>query len=1703
MSDIKDFLKNDLADGPLKMKIDSFIESIISSGPKPFLSKVLDGLSTIESSFTYLNEKESRGAILGLSESEDFRNLLKLQRDFLIMEHETLSSILHDLTKLQKINYIEDFSTIISHIKKIESYDTVLIHYVPVIESLSLMLDPFLCPNPYSVSITDIFTISRQFEQDWKLAYWKGLCQYIFFTHAIGFVKSVDYGDNPSIDSKGDFSDHIRTAIDNGAIELLLFIASDINHACTTFEPFYDIRTELRYYVPTYNSIGEPKPWFLDIIYPTLEKICEASINHLHHIFNEMKSNEEDIYRTQSTLTSYDDQAPISGMDLERFFIFVTCLYYNRPDAALPFWADTEGELYGFVLWASHCEVVFMSAAFCTMLAALASGPECAQAVNKFLLVGTSSTTLAFKSKKVEKVSWNLIHQAISRTISNLKPPQPPPSSLLLSKAKVIADIPKLDTSNVILLTSYVHILSQVVKYSPTARDFLFNTTFQVLKQSHEEPKNIQKIHPLALALRDNQSEPTNNIPVGRPQSIFTTLLDFLSFYTPLYGPILYTFAGFARSSKREINDHIWTALDQWLFNTTIAFPQNEYLSPNTPPKDRISKLIDKYSTVLGLVSLLQSLIDRPSEDDSGLYSLPFPENIGGKYRVPGVWPYVEFVINGVFYVAVNKLNMGKPFYYLIQQPALQFMLNCLKRFDPEIPIISASTGIDTDAIVKTSSYNDYVLAHPSSIAMSFLFSSDIYNSLIKVASVDYDTIQNLPESHPEVSILINSLKIINDILNLQNIFIDIIKATGISNNVNPIQLSTHGLTSFEDAILYNLSLIPKLALYVSSPNTTLARISLRLLDRLSHSSQFTAPSYSTVDSRIRGNRMLSILETVDESVKIKEGFVEQLDRLEDSYEIPEDAEPNLGMIIKEEILQFLYMNMSKNSREASASHLLLGFKIESDGSLSLDTARGGILSEISLLQTILRISRESLQAMTGSYIPYEPSNICCLCFKIIEILIKNPISSYLILGYLREQDYFLSQLKEEPVVDLQALWEEVPFIDEPFFYTSPACKSMIAFMDKRASLLECLSVEIHSVAISGSLSLASKYIETLVNMDLQGINSFGTSDATRILSFLDVLEFNVPSKSPIDEEIITNFGEQLVSYYLRHESELDDNCAIADLRFLLKLKGLEFVKSNNIQSINDPDFQRASEYVVEQFSRNRLLERLRQTQLSCLRSWSKLLLVIVNDADMTPSDRTNLLLESFQAVLHKLSVYSVNDAEYAETIASLLVSLYSIYLDDVKAIESKSNNGGSMGLTRVSPFVSTALTIKKGSADRTYNLFKAVVSSILTPISTPTLRSELYVIAYKYLKNALSDPTLTKDSQLIKRSIQVIRSSGDKLIELIATDALNGEGTTRLTAYILLEVFATLSIRADSTFLLDTLIKYNFLLLIVETISYSDSEIVRQNTDSQSSGPTLSRKYGSTSGVTSSTRRYYELTIFKVTLSLLIQLVRVPKGARYIAQCGLFEILKTCKFLRIDPDVGIDIRPAFRSKALDPADNAHKQFGADIKSRHFSSVLLRNNHSHDHHLGNGPLLYSHARSTETTSSASPSDPQTTFYDLVGPTFQLITAIMLTSGSANENILSKVKSFLQSHELLVVALLRKDTFSETHENSTSSAGDTFSFGTNQSSTKLGSNTSLKSGLASVVNGEDAAQIVKSKKISSIIKHIVLLVSLTGYINSSS
>jgi nuclear pore complex protein Nup205 len=111
-------------------------------------------------------------------------------------------------------------------------------------------------------------------------------------------------------------------------------------------------------------------------------------------------------------------------------------------------------------------------------------------------------------------------------------------------------------------------------------------------------------------------------------------------------------------------------------------------------------------------VGLLRALVS-PSSDDIGLNdSLPFSELLGSAYRMPGVEPYVDFILGRVF--GMKTVEIQDPVQLrVLRWNCLDFIASCLSTFNEDLVVFANQSTVSIDSAMATSSLAAYVRLHP------------------------------------------------------------------------------------------------------------------------------------------------------------------------------------------------------------------------------------------------------------------------------------------------------------------------------------------------------------------------------------------------------------------------------------------------------------------------------------------------------------------------------------------------------------------------------------------------------------------------------------------------------------------------------------------------------------------------------------------------------------------------------------------------------------------------------------------------------------------------------------------------------------------------------------------------------------------------------------------------------------------------------
>jgi len=200
-----------------------------------------------------------------------------------------------------------------------------------------------------------------------------------------------------------------------------------------------------------------------------LEHLIQLFISHLADVLKQIRLVEEDKALAEGSLFDYSEQSLQQNNEerdysLEVFFLLISQLYSNRPDAGEVFLTDPDSALFGFLNWASGVKPVSMLWTFLDLTASLAEGPNSSVAVNNLFSQDTSDQP---RSKRFHQ-SWGLIFGAIQYYAENLSPP--PAGNASIGRAPVAYDRLEIDEETTIVLKTYLRLIRNVAANSHDAK---------------------------------------------------------------------------------------------------------------------------------------------------------------------------------------------------------------------------------------------------------------------------------------------------------------------------------------------------------------------------------------------------------------------------------------------------------------------------------------------------------------------------------------------------------------------------------------------------------------------------------------------------------------------------------------------------------------------------------------------------------------------------------------------------------------------------------------------------------------------------------------------------------------------------------------------------------------------------------------------------------------------------------------------------------------------------------------------------------------------------------------------------------------------------------------------------------------------------------------------------------------------------------
>ncbi|KAL3235176.1 Uncharacterized protein RNJ44_02964 [Nakaseomyces bracarensis] len=1525
-----------------------------------FTEDILASFDIISKQLSEIKQEVNRHHIL---ENNDiiFKQGTKFKRDFLSGEYDLLSQILYGLSKRNIFTRnLESLKSVINYSSKLESSDIFVVYFLPTIINVLSNLNAFEDQHVFTLHKELKGEITNKQDEIYKTPF-KVLSIFIFLTYMIGWCKDKPDLRVTKLNFKTDIDDPMTIAVELGAIELLLIIIADISDADVSNEIlYYDFRLLLERHLPRLL----PKQLIDDNILNEYTKMPifprnnnkTITSNTGSSIGNNFNSSNNTVNFNNGLLTQNRLQTTVSQLNLNP-----RMSANEKKHVSLMSKINSEALLFKAGL--SELFLTFFSESVHNFFQTFIS--DCAFLLTK-LKDAEEDSLLSGEDLDLDDIAVKADLERFFLSIYYFYASKPTYCAAYWDDKESAAYgfIEWASKCNDNLMKSCYYLMLgslssgqdnalNVYYYFGDANPTSWKKISEIIEEyskriiniskivQSKEQENAVEVNPTILALEEGLNEETivylsslltliTSVTKGLDVEnkitllnlLLTPLFSFLTCDTPLVGACFNTISHLVPNleSERAI---IWHQLDRLLFKSN-----NE---SNVSGTNAFASLLTNYTDVLGFLDLLDKLLAINTTACNGKYlrfgTLQYPTKLGSAYRKVGVWPYIEFIFSDIF---VDSEKISDPQKKLeIQNKILHIAQSCLYSFDYSVILNSITVGANLDNLVNSDNFFSYIQETCATAFFNQIYQEKVYTALFSIASMGIDEFPVLVSKNSQVQNNLSlALSIINATLEHEGTFVEeminIIKRAGSTNYAIPKYFGSHGLKSFYETIFFNLKFVAYLGLYIGLDNNDIPVTALDILFKLSNHFNSTEPD------PVIGDKLFTLFDSVDESARIKDAFICQIDNTI-------TTESNLQLKIR--IIEFLVTNLNMNPSKPNLAHVLLGF--QSDKNFSLGPSFTTFISSgTSLFQSIINLLISALNELTGYEIDYAPMRIAATSLELIEILCKSSLTGNIVIDYISDKNIIKQIMDIDPQISKHTKWngrslEQDLDSSKNNFINSESIGAYLEFLKYRTSIIQFLSGMIHSISLKGTVLQVTPYTNYLVSNSIY---------SARIFSLLDPLHYDCFNNKIDNTDSLDLFKNLPVNLERinRKETCTGNIFDFSELDSLLELHqrtySIALSKSEQFNAKVNQEITAVKESITEHLVRTESFK----LQLGILHNWVQLVQIIVSDGNLDSQMRNSFILEVFDMVTPKISVYVDLDVTFAEELVSLMVFLFHIYNQST----NQTNNQHSLD-------------------SKLHNLFKVCIRGITSPLSSLNLRSDFYVIANNYLVKIL------KNSQSAIAIIKDLRINSEKLVDVICNDAIYGEGSNRITGLLLLDSLVRLANYNKENFIVTTLGKSTKLLHIIRSLRNTDS-LLNSTTENINLDNLL-----------------YELTAFKATAYLLIRIAESREGAASLMQNKIFQILGELSFLKIDPDLGLEL--------------VFDEFSKN------SSSILRVNITLD-----DPLLLENENNS------------ISIFELIIPIFQLITAILISSGSSNKAIINETKSLLEKYRKLILGTFKRD-----------------------------------------------------------------------------
>lgn len=742
-----------------------------------------------------------------------------------------------------------------------------------------------------------------------------------------------------------------------------------------------------------------------DFFVPSLQQLVERFIQRFARLLRFFKARDDEEYATQEQQARLQvaqgagvmpvaQPAATGSKEFPSFVVLVGDLFRGYIDGGLAFWTD--GRLHNFLRMSSEARSLVTRKEVLGMLAALGTGPRSSEHCFEFL---GGSQALSYGQQNAGYtggLSWFVLFQALQTY------------SQLLNNATTTVGI--LPDHEVELVRSFLAVLTQVAKFNATARNIL------------SQMRGFESLVVLVLCA----------VPVK------------------LKAALLEAIAAFCVGKGENIAERVWALVENQQLLQTFNIPVSGIMNSGVfVDLEQTEAPNMVFPATQAFVDLLTTLM----ETTGGVG--PALDNLGSGRRKPGVWPYVDYVVDLVLLKLRSRSYVDPKERWRLQEACLRFVEVCLSTMNLTMPV----TGRAADYLAKAPGSGDQidvsaVLYHAGFQLMTKTLSGPKFKLLEEVLEVVRSGVDAVNRNQAGTPFFVKSclraLRILYKITQNQRSFVETCSTLSAAGVEPPFASNLpSNITTLDQFVLYRSDVIAKLAGFVGcAVDDEIAWLAVKILHFLSQSPSFGGPGgTSAAATTNRINRLVSIIRQSPDRDAIIQAFADRLDvedASDDVPDMPRDAPMEMDMVfggtglpspapstvpkysVRAAILDLVLDNLVPQVVAPSIAHLLLGYDVQR--SLAQSVLKNP-KTDPSVTLNVLHVVVDLIQRGTDDKTEGPPNlqnifwirhpNLAEKCYHLLYLLCADPQTSTATLQYLRTESFLSRQLRMLPSSDL------------------------------------------------------------------------------------------------------------------------------------------------------------------------------------------------------------------------------------------------------------------------------------------------------------------------------------------------------------------------------------------------------------------------------------------------------------------------------------------------------------------------------------------------------------------------------------------------------------------------------------------------------------------------------------------------------------